>query len=122
MAKVLLIEDNEPLRALYKEIFEHNNFTVVEAADGLFGVDVAVTENPDAIILDLMLPRQGGLGALKIFRTLPETKNTPIIILTALPNAEYKEQAKGRVQGFYLKTEIKPQELVDKVQELLKER
>lgn len=119
MATVLLIEDDEPLRLLYKEIFVHNNFEVLEAADGEAGVTMAVMHKPDAIILDLMLPRQGGLGSLKIMRSLPETKNLPIIIMTALPNPEYRDQAKGRVQGYYLKTEIKPQELVEKVKALL---
>lgn len=119
MSKILLVEDNESLRALYREVFEHNNFEVVEAVDGQAAVNVAVIQKPDVITLDLMLPNQGGLGTLKVLRSLPETKNTPIIILTALPNPEYREQAKGRVQGFYLKTEIKPQELVEKVRELL---
>lgn len=117
--KILLVEDNEELRRLYKEAFTHHNFTVIEAGDGLSAIDVALNNNPDIILLDLMLPRQGGLGALKVFRTLPETKHIPIIILTALPNADYKEQAKNRVQGYYLKTEITPKELVAKVRELL---
>lgn len=117
--KILLVEDNEELRRLYKEAFTHHNFTVLESGDGLSAIDVALNNNPDIILLDLMLPRQGGLGALKIFRTLPETKHIPIIILTALPNPDYKEQAMNRVQGYYLKTEITPKELVAKVRELL---
>lgn len=119
---VLLVEDNDELRALYKDAFSRNNFTVFEAADGQLAVDMAVMHKPEMIILDLMLPRQGGLGALRIFRSLPECKHTPIIVLTALPNPEYKEEAKSRVQGYYLKTEIKPKELVDKVLELLEAR
>lgn len=117
--RILLVEDNEELRRLYREAFHHNNFEVFEAADGLSAIDVALIHTPDIILLDLMLPKQGGLGALKIFRTLPECKHTPIIILTALPNPDYKEQAEGRVQGYFLKTEITPRELVAKVRELI---
>lgn len=117
---VLLVEDNEELRRLYKDAFHRNNFAVLEAEDGQGAIDVALMHTPDLIVLDLMLPRQGGLGALRIFRTLPECKHTPIIILTALPNPEYKAEAEGKVQGYYLKTEITPKELVAKVQELLK--
>ncbi|MDO8650447.1 MAG: response regulator [Candidatus Berkelbacteria bacterium] len=117
--RILLVEDNEELRHLYKEAFHHNNFEIFEASDGLLAIDVALLHIPDIILLDLMLPKQGGLGALKIFRTLPETKHIPIIILTALPNPDYKEQAKGRVQGYFLKTEITPKELVAKVRELI---
>ena len=117
--KILLVEDNEELRRLYKEIFSHSDFAVSEAADGQTAIDVALNHKPDLILLDLMLPKQGGLGALRVLRSLPESKHIPIIILTALPNPEYKEQTVGRVQGYYLKTEITPKELVAKVLALL---
>lgn len=117
--KILLIEDNEELRRLYGECFKRHDFEVFEAGDGQAAIDVALIERPDVILLDLMLPRQGGLGALRVFRSLPECKHTPIIILTALPNPEYRERAEGRVQGYYLKTEITPKELVAKARELL---
>jgi len=120
--KILIVEDNEELRQLYKEIFHQNNFEVLEAGDGQFAIDMTLMHKPDAIILDLMLPRQGGLGALRIFRTLPESKNIPIFILTALPNPQYQEEAKGKVQGYFLKTQIKPQELVDTVRSFLTDR
>lgn len=119
--RVLLIEDNEQLRTLYKEIFARNNFEVFEAADGQYGIDLTLMEHPDAIILDLMMPRQGGLGALRILRSLPGCQRLPIIILTAMPNEEYQKMAEGKVQGYYLKTQIKPKELVQKVRALLDE-
>ncbi len=117
--RVLLVEDDETLRTLYKEAFRHHNFEVIEAEDGQVGVDYALQHQPDVIILDLMLPRQGGLGALRVLRSQPGTKNTPIIILTALPNPEYLEMAKDKVQGYFLKTKVQPKELVEKVRELL---
>jgi len=116
---VLLVEDNEELRRLYRVAFQHHNFTVLEAADGQSAVDEAILHMPSLIILDLMLPRQGGLAALRVLRTLPESKHIPIIILTALPNPEYREVAGTRVQGFYLKTEITPKELIAKAEALL---
>jgi DNA-binding response OmpR family regulator len=120
--RVLLVEDNDELRRLYKEVFQHNNFEVFEAVDGQQGVDVALDCRPDVIILDLMLPRQGGLRTLKIYRSLPECRHTPIVILTALPNPDYQKEAAKLVQGYYLKTAVKPRELVDKVRELLEKQ
>lgn len=106
---------------MYRDAFRRNNFEVYEAEDGQTGIDMALTSRPQAIVLDLMLPRQGGLGALKIIRSLPDAKHIPIIILTALPNPEYVDAAKPFVQGYFLKTNIKPSELVNKVRELISE-
>jgi len=122
LKRILLVEDDESLRTLYKEEFLHNNFEVIEAEDGQLGIDYALQYKPDIILLDLMLPRQGGLGVLRILRSMPETKTMPIIILTALPNPEYQAMAKDRVSGFYLKTKITPAELLAKVQAVLKEK
>ena len=117
--KVLLVEDDETLRTLYKEAFTHNNFEVFEAEDGQRAIDAALEHRPDMILLDLLLPRQGGLAALRILRSIPETQHTPVFILTAMPNPEYQETAKNRAQGYFLKTQITPQALVDKVRQYL---
>lgn len=119
--KILLAEDDATLRRLYREVFKRAGFEVIEAADGQEAVDLALNHQPAVVILDLLMPRQGGLGALRVFRTLPECKNLPIIVLTALPNPEYKEEAAPWVQGYYMKTELKPAELVAKVRELIGE-
>lgn len=118
-SKILLIEDDPTLRQLYKETFDRAGFEVLEADDGQYGVDLAIQHQPAALILDLMLPRQGGLHVLRILRSMPETRHLPIIILTALPNPEYQEMAKGKVQGYFLKTKVTPKELVTAVRSLL---
>ena len=120
--KILLIEDDDELRQLYKEIFIHNGFEVLEAADGDAGVNEALINRPDAIILDLMMPRQGGLGALRVFRSNPESRNIPIFVMTALPDQKYRDMAQDKVQGYFLKTEITPQQLVVKVKAVLDEK
>lgn len=120
--KILIAEDDDELRKLYKEIFKVNNCEVCEAEDGVRAVEVALDQQPDLIILDLMMPRQGGIGALRVMRTLPELKTTPVFVLTALNNPEYREMSKNWVQGYYLKTQIKPQELVRQAVDALKKR
>lgn len=117
--RVLLVEDDKALRELYKEVFRRKNFEVIEAEDGQMAVDQALVYRPHVVILDLMLPRQGGLHSLKIMRSLPECRNLPIIILTALPEPKYREEAAGKVQGYFLKTEIEPDELAQKAVELI---
>lgn len=117
--RILIVEDNDELRCLYKDALSANGFEVIEAIDGQSAIDLALTQRPALVLLDLMLPRQGGLGVLRIMRSLPELKLMPVIVLTALPNPEYRVQAEGRVQGYFLKTEIKPRELCQKIREII---
>lgn len=119
--RVLLVEDNEELRVLYKEGFSRHNFEVIEAENGEVAIDLALTRQPDAVILDLLLPRQGGIGALRIIRSLPEIRNIPVLILTALNDPRYREITQDMVQGYYLKTQVKPLELIKKTRELIDE-
>jgi len=120
--RILLVEDDPELRRLYKEAFEHAHFEVIEAEDGETAISSMLTTKPDLIVLDLMLPRQGGIAALRIIRSLPGCRHVPVVILTALPNNEYRESTKNLVQGYFLKTQIKPGDLIVEVAALLKER
>ena len=94
-SRVLLIEDDQALRLLYRQAFRAAGFTVFEAEDGQSAIDIALIDDPDVVILDLMLPKQGGLAVLKIFRSNPELKAKPIIVLTALPNPAKPDRSEG---------------------------
>lgn len=120
--RVLLVEDDNELRRLYREVFQRHHFEVYEADNGLSAIDQTLVHRPSIIILDLLLPRQGGLGALRILRSLPECRSIPVIVLTALPNPEYRQEAEKRVQGYFLKTEVRPKELVEKALAILEAR
>ena len=117
--RVLIVEDDESLRFLYKTIFQEADFEVHEANDGLSAIDMAIAKNPHVIILDLMLPKQGGLAALKIIRSHPNLKNMPVVILTALDNPAYRHEAEPHVQGYFLKIEVQPKDLVGYVKKIL---
>lgn len=81
--KILIIDDEEDLRLLLKDRLIDEGFAVVEAADGLKGVDIAVSEKPDVIILDLMMPIMTGEQCWAEIKRHPTVKETPFIILTA---------------------------------------
>ncbi|HUD20613.1 MAG TPA: response regulator [Candidatus Saccharimonadales bacterium] len=119
--KVLIVEDDSTLREMYKDAFRHAGFAVIEAWDGEMAVDVALSGEPNIVLLDVMMPKQGGLGTLRIMRTMPELKHIPVIILTALSNPEYRDAAKDLAQGYFLKTEVTIKDLIRRVDELLKE-
>ncbi len=123
MAKptILIIDDDLEVVHLYTEMFANRGWHVLHAADGDDGVEQALFSLPQAIILDLMLPKKGGLHVLKIFKSLPETKHIPVVITTAYPNPEYKEEAASSgCDHYFLKTEISHPQLADFVDELVK--
>ena len=91
--RILIVEDTQDTRALLKAVFEAEGFEVLEAADGIEAVEVALAELPDAIIMDMSLPRIDGNTAVKIIRREPALRSTPIIACTAYNKWEWRGKA-----------------------------
>lgn len=117
--RVMIVEDDQALREMYKDAFRHSGFDVIEASDGQSAIDIALSEEPSVMLLDIMMPKQGGLGTLRIMRTMPELKRTPVFMLTALDNKEYRDIAKDLAQGYILKTEVSIPQLIERVEKII---
>ncbi len=83
MAKILVVDDSGDIRQLMHDLLESLGHDVLEAIDGLEGVKMAITHQPDLIILDLMMPTASGDSALKFMRGTPELANMPILVVSA---------------------------------------
>ena len=93
MAKVLLVEDNEMNRDMLSRRLIKRGYEIVMAVDGQQGVDLAATESPDIILLDMSLPVMDGWDAARAIKGNPATQNLPIIALTAHALAGDREKA-----------------------------
>lgn len=82
--KILVIEDDVHILELIKSNLESNEYLVDVATDGKKGLDLAIQNEPDLIILDIMLPELDGLSVLNAIRQKPEIQRTPIILLSAI--------------------------------------
>ncbi len=82
-AKVLLVDDEDQLRRVMKDILERDGFNVAEARDGIQALDQVDKFGPDVVVLDLNLPGLDGYGVLSHLRSRPATVNVPVIVLTA---------------------------------------
>jgi CheY-like chemotaxis protein len=82
-AKVLLVEDEEPLRRVMKDLLEREGYAVTEARDGVQALDQVDRHAPDIIVLDLNLPGLDGYGVLQQLRSRPATRGIPVMVLTA---------------------------------------
>ena len=87
MAKILIVEDEEPQRMLYETEISEMGHQVILARDGTEAVDAARKQKPDVVVLDLMIPKLHGLEALK--KMLGNNPNIPVIIHTAY--SHYKD-------------------------------
>lgn len=83
--RVLLVEDDEAVRRMVRVTLEMHDYEVIEAKDGLEGLLLLEMEKPDAVVLDLMMPDVGGERMLAQLRSAPETKRTPVVIITGKP-------------------------------------
>ena len=93
MKKILIVEDEDKIRKIVKTFLEKKSFEIVEVSDGKDAIDSFLTEKPDLVILDVMLPHKNGFELCKEIR---EFGNTPILMLTA------KTQDTDEINGFQL--------------------
>jgi len=81
--KVLLVDDEDQLRRVMKDLLEREGFVVSEARDGVQALDQVDRTGPDVIVLDLNLPGLDGYGVLSHLRSRPATADIPVVVLTA---------------------------------------
>lgn len=93
MAKVLLVEDNEMNRDMLSRRLERKGFEVVFAQDGSIAVDMASSEQPELILMDMSLPVLDGWEATRRIKSNPDTSGIPVIALTAHAMAGDREKA-----------------------------
>ncbi len=120
--KLLIVEDEEMLSDMYAERFGFEGFEIILANDGEKGVEMALKERPDLIILDILLPKKEGVDVLKEIRESGEWgEHIPIIMLTNLDCNDYVLDAieKYSPSYYFIKSNIELKEVVNKVHELL---
>src|SRR6185369_14325102 len=93
MPKILLVEDNEMNRDMLSRRLVRNGFEVVIAVDGQQGVEMATSERPDLILMDMSLPVMDGWEATRRVKADPATRAIPVIALTANALVEDRERA-----------------------------
>lgn len=93
MATILLVEDNEMNRDMLSRRLIRKGFRVITAEDGKQSIELAIRERPDVILMDLSLPVMDGWEATRMLKLAEETKNTPVIALTAHAMARDQEEA-----------------------------
>ncbi len=105
--KILLVEDDTALLAVYHSRLELEGFAVSEVHNGEDALSAVVDVRPDLILLDVMIPKISGFDVLDILRNTPDTTNVRVIMLTALSQPKDKERAKQLgVDDYLVKSQV----------------
>ena len=120
--KILVVEDDVPMREALVGRFKKEGFAVVAAGDGAAGQTVALSEKPDLIVLDILMPHIDGIAMLKKLREDTWGKAVPVVLLTNLqPDSEELNEAITTTDPafFLIKSALTPGDIVQKVRERL---
>ena len=122
MARVLIVEDYPNLVKVYRTVLQAEGYEVFTAKDGVEALSVAMDHEPDAILLDLLLPREGGLEFLRKFDH-EKYSHVKIIVFSNMASPELVEEAKQLGASRYLlKAKFTPKEIAGVIKEALEEQ
>ena len=105
--KILLVEDDAALSAVYRSRLEMEGFEIAEVANGEDALSSALKFKPDLILLDAMMPKISGFDVLDILRNTPETMNLRVVMLTALSQDKDRQRAESLgVDDYLVKSQV----------------
>ena len=119
MPKLLLVEDNEMNRDMLSRRLQRKGFDVVFALDGQAAVELADSERPDLILMDMSLPVMDGWEATKVLKDDPDTAQIPVIALTAHAMSSDREKAIEAGCNDYDTKPVDLQRLLNKIASLI---
>lgn len=118
--KILLIEDEKILADMYKDKFSKAGYDVVTASDSREGLKLARKENPDLIVLDILLPRENGIAFLEWLKKEPEISSIPVIVFSNYDDPVTRKQAEQLdVKEYLIKANYTPKKIVEKIKSYL---
>jgi len=117
--KILVVEDNEQNRVLMRQIFTHHGYEVLEATDGLTGLEMARVHMPDLVLLDIQMPVMNGYMVIRELRNTPELKKVKVIAVTSFAMKGDREKALEAGFDEYVTKPINTRKFPELVKELL---
>ncbi len=121
MKTVLVVEDNEDNMELITFILEKNGYNVIKAETGQQGLDMALEERPDFIILDIQLPDMDGLEVLQKIRSSKIDGSIPVIAMTSYAMVGDREKVMASGCNGYIEKPIDPEKVVSQIRKIIGE-
>lgn len=122
MAKILIVDDSAEFRRLIEIALQRAEHETVAAEDGTSGIQAAILEQPELILLDYMMPDMNGQDVFRELRGNPDTSSIPVIMITAFSNESDRVAMLRLGMDDFLTKPISPKDLVSRVSSLLYQR
>ena len=94
MLRVLIVEDEKPIREMLNDFLTDEGYDTLMAENGQRGVEIARVERPDLVLMDVMLPLLNGFAAMRALKDDPETQTIPVIVMSANSALLYTQEGK----------------------------
>ncbi len=122
MKKILFVEDEATLQEAFGGFLRQAGYKVISALDGEIGLRLAVTEKPDLILLDIVLPKYNGFEVLEKLKADKKTENIPVIVLTNMERMEDINKAiELGAKTYLVKTQYELGEVIEKIKKIIGE-
>ncbi len=118
--KVLVVDDEEYIQHILSFSFGAEGYDVVTASDGEEGIDKARNQKPDVIVMDIMMPKMDGYEACKRLKSDPQTRNIPVILLTAKGRDTDRKLGSEAGADDYVVKPFSPGRLIERVEGIMK--
>lgn len=115
-SKILLVDDDPVNRRLHRDILEAHGYAVIEADNGLLAMEMALTEQPHLILMDLLMPNPNGEETTRLLKHQASTAHIPIVAVTAMAMIDSKEAFFAAGGNGYLTKPFTPAQLLDEIE------
>jgi len=120
MAKILIVDDDEKMITLYRDVLSKEGFNVLTSTNGKDGLKLADQEVPSLILLDVMMPEISGADVIDSLLRNERTRDIPVIFLTSLVTEEEVFNSKGKIGGrLYMSKSAGKKELLRRIKEVV---
>lgn len=118
--KILLVDDSSTSRMTARMLLAgHESYVLTSACDGKEGVEKAIAELPDLVLMDIEMPRMNGIEACKLLKQTPATKNIPVVLLTMRGEEQFVRQAYASGCNDFLTKPVNEQKLATVIKKYL---
>lgn len=122
MPTILVVDDEPTIRLLVRAALEGTGYRLIEASDGLSALQVALSERPDVVLLDIALPRLSGLEVCRRLKEDPATASAPVLLITGLVQEAERQAAEEVGAQAFIAKPFSPAALVSQVEDALLRR